>query len=138
MILQADNIVLLAQVVKKAEQILENPTLTELRRLMFAALQSPKSIILVEKKDNEVRGFLVANIENVFDETAVFIKSVWFVPGKINILIEMVNKVRDWTKDKGLNSVYVLSNTNDRDNFLKCKFDNAYCIMKKEVDHGRI
>jgi len=136
MILQADNAILIVQVIKKAEEILENPTLTELKRNLFAAMQSPKALVLMDKKDGEIRGFLIANIENVFDERATFIKTIWYADGKFNILLEMINKVRDWTKDKGLNSVYVLSNNKDHDNFLKCKFDNAYCIMKREVNHG--
>ncbi len=136
MILQADNAILAAQVIKKAEEILENPIVKELRRNIFGALQSSNALILFDKKNGDIRGFLIANIENVFDERATFIKTIWYAEGKFNILLEMINKVRDWTKDKGFNSVYVLSNNKDHDNFLKCKFDNAYCIMKREVDHG--
>ncbi len=136
MILQADNAILAVQVIKKAEEILENPIVKELRRNIFGALQSSNALILFDKKNGDIRGFLIANIENVFDERATFIKTIWYAEGKFNILLEMINKVRDWTKDKGFNSVYVLSNNKDHDNFLKCKFDNAYCIMKREVDHG--
>lgn len=133
MILQADNAILAAQVIRKAEEILETQTIKDLRGTIIRAVASSKAVVLFDKKNGEVRGFLVAHVEYVFDEMAVFVKSIWYDTSKFNVLLDLMDKLKDWTKARGLSSMYLLSNAQDHENFLKAKFLNAYCIMKKGV-----
>lgn len=132
MILEVDNPLLIPQILKLAENIPETP-LDKLKDMLLSAVDDREAKILIEKKDEDIRGFIFATIEKVDGERAAFIQSCYITPDMQGIGHELLTRIRTWAKENNLQNIYMMTKRDYKSFMRKYHFEFCYFILKKGV-----
>jgi hypothetical protein len=132
MIIKVTSPYMLSQVMDIAEH-LEGTPLAALEKMLLEGIRDPKSHIIIEKKNDEVRGFLYASIEGFRGELVAFIQSCYISPKAPNIGFEILTSVRNWAKDNKIEKMVMITPRSWKGFERKYKFKAVSTVMTKEV-----
>lgn len=132
MIIEIDNPILLAKIFKMAEKI-EEIEIEPLKKMLTAGIGNKEAKIFVEEKDNEIRGFIFGSREYMNGKEVVFIQACWIDPHAPQAGHEMLNKIRLWAKESGIDEIYFWSYRDPKGFQRKYKFELAGYILKRRV-----
>jgi N-acetylglutamate synthase-like GNAT family acetyltransferase len=132
MILEVDNPLLIPQILKLAENIPETP-LEKLKDMLISSINDAQAKILIEKKDDDIRGFLFSTIENLDGERAAFIQCCYIKPEAEGIGHELLTRIRNWAKENNLQNIYMLTKRDYKAYEKKYHFKLSYYLLKRGV-----
>ncbi len=132
MIQQVDSIILIPKILRLAKSI---PDIKEkvLEKMLIDGINDAGSKILVDKKDNGIRGFMFASIEGFRGEDVVFIQATYVDPKYPNICQELITQLNHWAQEKDIRSLVAITSRNTKAIMRKYKFKHVSSIMKREV-----
>ena len=143
MILEFDNPLLIPKLIKLAEEVPNTP-LDKLRRFMFLTLNRPNTKAYVDSQDGVIRGFIYASIEEFCGDDCIFIQFCVIKPCNDDKYIgfELLNKMKVWAREKGINDIYFSTTRNPEAFIRKYHFELHSTILmldlskEKEKTHG--
>ncbi len=132
MIIDITNPVLIPQILEMAEKI-DKMEVEALEGMLTEGLARVDAKILLEKKDEQPRGFLYATVDYFNGEEVVFIQCCYIEPSAPQAGHELMNKIRDWGREQGLENIYFLTKRNAKAFQRKYGFENAYAVLKRRI-----
>lgn len=132
MIIEADNPMVVSQIFKLAEGI-KNMNIEALKEMLAQGLQREDAKILIEKKEEEVRGFCYATVDYMEGELVVFIQSCYIDPSAPQAGQELLNRMRQWGGSKGLRYMYFLSGRDSEAWNRKYKFELVSHLLRRRI-----
>ncbi len=132
MITEVKNHTLIPKILKLAGFIKDTPV-EKLRDMLITGVNSSDSKILVEKKDDEIRAFILASVEEFDGEKTAFIQSCYIDPHARGVGYQILNRVSDWAKEKGLSNIYMMTARNPAPFIRKYKFQFKYSVLKRRL-----
>jgi N-acetylglutamate synthase-like GNAT family acetyltransferase len=132
MIIEVKNHILIPKILKLAGFIKDTP-IEKLREMLIEAVNSTTSKILVEKKDDEIRAFLLASVEIFDGEKSAFIQSCYIDPHAKGVGYQILNRVSEWAKEKGLSNIYMMTSRSPAPFIRKYKFQFQYSVLKRRL-----
>ena len=132
MILECQSPFLIPNILELAKGI-DDVNQETLKELLIDCLQRKDAIILFSKKDEKLNSFLCATIEKLDGHDVVFIQSCFIKPGMNGTGNEILNRVRHWGKQQGVEYIYIMTKRNPHAFKRKYNFDFCYNMMKRKV-----
>jgi len=131
MIQVIDNPILLYQILDLAKEIPDTP-IDVLENMLLKGIGSPDARIVVDKKDEHLRGFMFGSIERFQGEDVVFVQSCYVSPKAPNTFHDLVANMNAWAKDRFIKSIICM--TQRPEAFArKYKFKILTHVVKREV-----
>lgn len=131
MIQVIDNPILLFQILDMAKEIPDTP-IDVLEKMLLEGIGSKDARIVIDKKDNTIRGFIFGTIEKFQGEDVVFVQSCYVSPKAPNTFHDLVANVNAWAKEKFIKSILCM--THRPEAFArKYKFKVLTHVVKREV-----
>jgi hypothetical protein len=126
-----DNPILLYQILDLAKEIPDTP-IDVLENMLLQGIGSPDARIVVDKKGDEVRGFMFGSIERFQGENVVYIQSCYVSPKAPHAFHELYANINTWAKEKFIKTVIAM--TQRPEAFArKYKFTILTHVVKREV-----
>ena len=132
MIIKIDNPVLIPEILKLAVKD-DKFKIDSLRSMLNDALTRKDSLILIEKKDDVVRGFLFATIEFFQGEDSVFIQGCYVEQDAPQAGHELLAHVRNWGSNLGKEFIYFMTQRESGAWEKKYKFKVVSHVLKRRV-----
>jgi len=132
MITQIDSPFLIPSILALAQHIDDIP-IQALEKMLTEGIADKNTKILVEKKEEDVRGFVFANIAEFQGEDVVFIQACYISPKTPNIGFELLKRLKDWAKEKDIKGLVMMTSRNPKSWTRKYGFKHALNIMKRRV-----
>ena len=134
MILQLTNLLLIPKV-KALAKYVPNTNENVLEKMLLNGIDQKDSIIYINKRDEEVNGFIFATKETWEGEPVCFIQFCVIKPSTEEKYIgfEFLNKIRLWAKDKGLPKIITVIRRNPEGFKRKYKFMTDGILLKRSV-----
>jgi hypothetical protein len=111
MVIQFNDILFIPQIVETVKKFLTVPV-DVFENMLIDGMAKKDSLILVDRKEKDVRGFLFATIEGMDGEDVVFIHLSYVDPKFFKIGNELLARVRLWAKEKRKNWIYMMTDRN--------------------------
>ena len=136
MIREIDNPLLLNKILELAKNIPDTP-LPTLEKMLIEALTSKEAKIFIDEKNNEIRGFIYASVEQWQGEDVVFIQFTVIKPIQEERYIgfEFITKMKLWAKEKGIKSIITVVKRNPKPFMRKYHFINEGTVLKMDVNN---
>jgi len=126
-----DNPILLYQIIDLAKEIPDTP-IDVLENMLLKGIGSKDARIVVDKKDDIVRGFIFGSIERFQGEDVVFVQSCYVRPEAAHTFHDLVANVNAWAKERFIKSIICM--TQRPEAFArKYKFTILTHVVKREV-----
>ncbi len=103
-----DNVLLIPPILALAEKIGDIP-LKALERMLTEGVKSPNTKILIEKKENDVRGFLYASIEGFRGEDVIFIQATYIRPEFPIIGYNLLVELKRWARERKIEKLVMIT-----------------------------
>lgn len=133
MIIELDNILLIPEVTKLVKNILPIPV-NVFEDMIVDAMCSKKALILIDKKDKEIRGILFATIEQMEVEDVAFVQTSYIKPEFRKIGFELLARLKTWAKNMGVkNWIYMITPRNTDGFEKKYKFKVYGTILRRRI-----
>jgi len=132
MILQMDNILFIPKVVALVKNFLTIPV-GKFEDMVLNAMSNKDSLLLIDKKDDILRGFLFATIEGMDGEDVVFIHLSYVDPKLFKIGNELLARVKLWAKEHKTNWIYMMTDRNIKGFQKKYGFKFYTHILRRRV-----
>jgi hypothetical protein len=132
MILQVDSPLMVPQVLRLAAKV-DKLEVEVLENMLAQGLQRDDAMILIEKKDDDVRGFCYATMDYMEGELVVFIQACYIEPDAPQAGHEMLLRLRQWGGSKGLRYMYFLSRRDSAAWNRKYKFDVVSHLLRRRI-----
>ena len=134
MIYETSSPLLIPKLLELAE-LVPNLPIPELEKILINGISSPNSKILIEEKDDEVRGFLFASIESFDGQDCCFVQVCAVKPTcETNIVPELVHRIKLWAKEKQVEYLYFMTRRNSKGFERKYHFDFYGTVLRKKVE----
>lgn len=134
MILELDNILLIPRITELMKEILP-VSVNTFENMIVDAMASKKALILIDKKDEEIRGFVFATIEQMEAEDIVFIQISYIRPEYPKIGFELLARVRTWAKKMEIkNWIYMITPRDIKGFEKKYKFRFYGRLLRRRID----
>lgn len=132
MILQVDSPILLPMVLKLAKRVDDIP-FDAFRHMLIGSLTDPNSAIFLDKHEKDPRGFMFVTIERFDAERVAFVHLAYIDPKYPNICRELLTRVRNWAKEKGLEYVYMMTPRHPAGFIRKYHFEFVTHVLRRRV-----
>lgn len=132
MVIEIKNPVLIPKILELASRI-DKFEVDSLKNMLVDAITRDDSKILIEKKDEEVRGFLLSTVEFFNGEEVIFMQACYIEPDAPQAGHEMLNKIRQWGEDLGLKNIYFISRRDPAAFLRKYKFDMVSHVLRRRI-----
>jgi len=137
MIYETSSPLLIPKLLEMAKAIPDLP-IPELEKMLIGGISSPNSKILIEEKEDEIRGFLFASIESFDGQDCCFVQVCAVKPmNESHIVPELVHRIKLWAKEKGMEYIYFITKRNSKGFERKYKFDYYGAILRKRVEEAK-
>ena len=133
MIREVTNIMMLPRVIKMSELLYHRPA-EFFKQALITAITEQTSKILIFQKEDDIRGFIFATVEEFDGEDVAFIHSCFIDPRHPKVGKQMLANIRNWAKELGLKNVMMLTQRNPKGFIKKYKFEFCSYVLKKGVD----
>lgn len=91
----------IAEMIFKQPDVFKTPE-AEVIRYLYQGVKDEDSVIFVDEKDSEVRGFIFASVEELDGRKVCFIQASVIDPKHRNTGFELIARLNRWALDKGL------------------------------------
>ena len=126
-----DNPILLYQILDLAKEIPDTP-IDVLEKMLLKGIGSPDARIVVDKKDDKIRGFMFSTIEIFQGDDVVFVQSCYVSPKAPHTFHDLVANINAWAKERFIKNIICM--TQRPEAFArKYKFKILTHIVKREV-----
>jgi len=132
MIVKIDSPVLIPKILKLAEKM-DKVEVDVLQNMLTQGLSRDDSMILIEQKDDEIRGFFYATTDYMNGELVVFVQACFIEPDAPQAGHEMLNKVRNWGGKKGLRYIYFMTKRESDGWERKYKFVTVSHLLRRRI-----
>lgn len=134
MVYTTSNPFLIPKLIEMARQV-PNTNIKALEKMLIEGMTSKDSNIIIDEKDDDVRGFIFATIESMEGEDCVFIQFCVIKPQEEERYIgfELLNKIRLWGKERGLKYLYMMTDRNWKPFARKYKFSPHMMVLKRKI-----
>lgn len=135
MVYELTNSLLINRLLEMAK-VVPDVNVKTLEKMLVEAITSKLSKIFVEEKGDEIRGFLLASVEELDGEDVIFIQFCVIKPmsqKENNVGFELLNRVRLWGRDLGINYIYAITKRSPKGYIRKYGFEYYANLLRKKI-----
>lgn len=122
----------LLKLIKKRKDIFNLP-LKDIADYLLEAIRDDNSIVLIDEKDEDIRGVLYASIEKWDNKDVVFIHLCVISPEQKNTGFEFLARITKWGEKKKVSKI-MISTVRPRGFINKYKFKQTAFILSREIE----
>jgi len=106
-----------------------------LEKMLIAGMGRKDSRVFVFEREEKIKAFIFATVEEFEGEDAAFIQFCVSIPdaNERNVVNELLNRVRTWAGELGLSNMYFMTRRDPRAYARKYKFRHVKTIQKSTV-----
>ena len=127
-----DNPILLYQILDLAKEIPDTP-IDVLEKMLTDGIGSPDARIMIDKKDDKIRGFMFSSIERFQGQDSVFIQSSYVSPNSPHIAHGLLQETAKWGKSRGIEKMLMITQRNPKAVERRFKFKLLSYVMEKKI-----